>query len=308
MKKLIVGTRGSGLAVAQTNWVIKKLIEKNKNLEIETKIIKTKGDLIQNISLEKIGSKGIFIKEIEDSLLKGEIDFAIHSMKDLPTILDERFLMIKPPAREDHRDVLVTKHDIGGISDLPPGAKIGTGSKRRRYQLTEIRKDIVPVDIRGNVETRIKKIFTENLDGVVIAKAGVNRLNTKFENVKMIELNEEDFIPAPAQGILGIEILKSRSDLEDILSVLSDNEASLQNQVERDFLMTLEGGCHEPIGAYCKFGSSNRNTLYYLYGDEEGKVILKGKKFFQDKDIENIGIYTAKEIKEELKICLEKHI
>lgn len=307
MKKLVVGTRGSNLAIAQTNWVIEKLMEKNDSIFIEKKIIKTKGDLIQDISLEKIGSKGLFIKEIEESLLNGEIDFAIHSMKDLPTINDERFLLLKPPKREDHRDVLVTRHDIKNISDLPVGAKIGTGSKRRRFQLTEIRKDIIPVDIRGNVETRIKKIFLENLDGVVIAKAGINRLNMKFENVKIIDLDEDQFVSAPAQGILGIEILTKRRDLIDVFLTIADTSSSIQSKVERDFLRTLDGGCHEPIGAYCKLNSENKNILYYMYGDENGKVILIGKKYFEDKDIENIGIYTAKEIKEELKICLEKH-
>jgi len=307
MKKLVVGTRGSNLAIAQTNWVIKKLMEKNDSIFIEKKIIKTKGDLIQDVSLEKIGSKGVFIKEIEESLINGEIDFAIHSMKDLPTVNDERFLLLNPPKREDHRDVLITRHNIETISDLPVGAKIGTGSKRRRFQLTKIRKDIIPVDIRGNVETRIKKIFLEGLDGIVIAKAGINRLNIKFEDVKIIELDEDQFVPAPAQGILGIEILKERIDLEDVFSSISDISSNIQNKVERDFLRTLDGGCHEPIGAYCKLNNDNKNILYYMYGDENGKLILRGKKYFQDKDIENIGIYTAKEIKEELKICLEKH-
>lgn len=308
MKKLTVGTRGSALAVAQTNWLIERLMESDKNLTVEKKIITTKGDIIQDISLEKIGSKGIFIKEIEESLLFGEIDFAVHSMKDLPTVYDDRFVIVKPPIREDHRDVLVTKHDINSILELPAGAKIGTGSKRRGFQLKEIRKDILPMDIRGNVETRIKKIFTENLDGVVIAKAGINRLNKNFDDVKIIELDEDEFVPAPAQGILGIEILKEREDLLDILSNIADQNAYMQSIVERSFLMTLEGGCHEPIGAYCKFSDDDKNVLYYLYGDEDGKVILKGKKFFQKKNIENIGVYTAKEVKEELKICLEKRI
>ena len=174
--KIVVGTRGSKLAVTQTNWVIDKLKEKHPSVEFEVKIIKTKGDLIQNVSLDKIGDKGLFVREIEQQLIDGEIDMAVHSMKDMPSSLPEGLKFASVPKREDQRDVLILKDGYNSLEDLPQGATIGTGSKRRKYQLLNHRPDLNIVSIRGNVDTRIRKIKDENLDGIVLAASGILRV------------------------------------------------------------------------------------------------------------------------------------
>ena len=196
--KIIVGTRGSKLAVTQTNWVINKLKEKHPEVEFETKIIKTKGDLIQNVSLDKIGDKGLFVKEIEQQLIDGQIDMAVHSMKDMPSNLPEGLKFASIPKREDARDVLVLKEGYSSINDLPNGAKVATGSKRRKYQLLKYRPDLNIVPIRGNVDTRIRKIVDENLDGVVLAASGLLRVG--LEDKITYYIPKDIMIPAPAQG------------------------------------------------------------------------------------------------------------
>lgn len=167
--KVVVGTRGSKLALTQTNWVIDELKKNNPEVDFEIKIIKTKGDLVQHLSLDKIGDKGLFVKEIEQQLLYKEIDIAVHSMKDMPSCLPAGLKFAGIPKREDPRDVLILKEGYTSIDDLPQGAKIGTGSKRRKYQLLRARPDLEIVPIRGNIDTRVRKIEDENLDGVVLA-------------------------------------------------------------------------------------------------------------------------------------------
>ena len=202
--KLVVGTRGSNLALVQTNWVVDQLKKENPGVEFEIKIIKTKGDLIKDLPLDKIGDKGLFVKEIEKSLLDGEIDMAVHSMKDMPSYLPEGLKFAHSPKREDPRDALIFKEGYKSLDDLPQGARIGTGSKRRKYQLLKHRPDLEIVPIRGNIETRIKKIETEKLDGVVLAASGLRRagLDDKIDYYIPTDI----MLPAPAQGILALEI------------------------------------------------------------------------------------------------------
>ena len=218
--KIIVGTRGSKLAVTQTNWVINKLKEKHPEVEFETKIIKTKGDLIQNVSLDKIGDKGLFVKEIEQQLIDGQIDMAVHSMKDMPSNLPEGLKFASIPKREDARDVLVLKEGYSSINDLPNGAKVATGSKRRKYQLLKYRPDLNIVPIRGNIDTRIRKIVDENLDGVVLAASGLLRVG--LEDKITYYIPKDIMIPAPAQGALAIEIRENSKDIEEIINSLKD--------------------------------------------------------------------------------------
>ena len=294
--KIVVGTRGSKLALIQTNWVIDKLKERYPEIEFETKIIKTKGDLIQNVSLDKIGDKGIFVKEIEQQLIDKQIDMAVHSMKDMPSSLPEGLKFASIPKREDARDVLVLKDGYSSINDLPIGSKIATGSKRRKYQLLKHRPDLNIVPIRGNIDTRIKKIVDENLDGVVLAAAGL--LRAGLEHKISYYIPKEVMIPAPAQGALAIEIRENSTNIEEIVKSLKDIETEIQVEAERGFLDGINGSCHIPIGAYCNVEGENI-TLTGLYGDEEGNNLItktiEGKAF----QARELGLELARIISKE---------
>ncbi len=271
--KIIVGTRGSKLALVQTNWVVEQLKQANPGIEFEIKVIKTKGDLVTHLPLHKIGDKGLFTKEIEQQLLDKEIDLAIHSMKDMPSVLPEGLKFASVPKREDPRDVLVLKDGYRNIDDLPKGAKIGTGSKRRTYQLLKYRPDLEIVPIRGNIETRIRKIEDENLHGVVLAAAGLVRAG--LENQISYYIPTDIMVPAPAQGALAIEIRENNSAIEELISHIKDEITEIQVAAERGFLTGVNGSCHVPMGAYCEINDDNI-TLTGLYGDEDGsKLVIK---------------------------------
>ena len=269
--KIVVGTRGSKLAVTQTNWVIDRLKEKNPSVEFEVKIIKTKGDIIQHVSLDKIGDKGLFVKEIEQQLLDGGIDMAVHSMKDMPSSLPEGLKFASIPKREDPRDVLILKEGYSSLEDLPKGATIGTGSKRRKYQLLNHRPDLNIVPIRGNVDTRIRKIVDENLDGVVLAASGI--LRGGLEEKISYYLPTDIVVPAPAQGALAIEIRKNEPKIDEVINSLKDEITEIQVAAERGFLDGVNGSCHIPMGAYCEV-DGEKIKLTGLYGDEEGKALV----------------------------------
>ena len=294
--KIIVGTRGSKLAVTQTNWVIDKLKEKNPSVEFEVKIIKTKGDIIQNVSLDKIGDKGLFVKEIEQQLIDGEIDMAVHSMKDMPSSLPNGLKFAGIPKREDPRDVLILKEGYSSIEDLPQGATIGTGSKRRKYQLLKHRPDLEIVPIRGNIETRIKKIETEKLDGVVLAASGLRRagLDDKIDYYIPTDI----MLPAPAQGILALEIREDDKETEKIIDSIKDDITKIQIDAERGFLIGVNGSCHIPMGAYCEI-EGEKITLTGLYGDGEGKKIVVQSQVGTLADAPKIGYELAKSVLKE---------
>ena len=269
--KLVVGTRGSNLALVQTNWVVEQLKKNNPDIEFEIKIIKTKGDLIKDLPLDKIGDKGLFVKEIEKSLLDKEIDMAVHSMKDMPSYLPEGLKFAHSPRREDPRDALIFREGYKTLEDLPQGAKIGTGSKRRKYQLLKHRPDLEIVPIRGNIETRIKKIETENLDGVVLAASGLRRAG--LEEKIDYYIPTDIMLPAPAQGILALEIREDDKETEKIIDSIKDNITKVQIDAERGFLIGVNGSCHIPMGAYCEV-DGEKITLTGLYGDGDGKKIV----------------------------------
>lgn len=294
--KIVVGTRGSKLALIQTNWVVEELKKSNPHVEFEVKVIKTKGDLVTNLPLHKIGDKGLFTKEIEQELLDGVIDLAVHSMKDMPSTLPEGLKFASVPKREDPRDVLVLKDGYTSIEDLPKGAKIGTGSKRRTYQLLNHRPDLEIIPIRGNIDTRIRKIQDENLDGVVLAAAGLIRAG--LENRISYYLPSDVVVPAPAQGALALEIRANDDKIEEIISHIKDEETEIQVAAERGFLKGVNGSCHVPMGAYCEI-KGDRLRLTGLYGDEEGnKLIIKSK----EGSVENankLGLELAEEVLKE---------
>lgn len=294
--KLVVGTRGSNLALIQTNWVVDRLKEANPDIEFEIKIIKTKGDLIKDLPLDKIGDKGLFVKEIEKSLLNKEIDMAVHSMKDMPSYLPEGLKFASSPMREDPRDALISKEGYKSIDDLPKGAKIGTGSKRRKYQLLKHRPDLEIVPIRGNIETRIKKIETENLDGVVLAASGLKRAG--LEEKIDYYIPTDIMLPAPAQGILALEIRDNDEETENIINSIKDDTTKVQIDAERGFLIGVNGSCHIPMGAYCDI-DGDKIKLTGLYGDGEGKKIIIGSQEGTIEDAKKIGYELAKSVLKE---------
>ena len=294
--KLVVGTRGSNLALVQTNWVVDQLKKENPGVEFEVKIIKTKGDLIKDLPLDKIGDKGLFVKEIEKSLLDGEIDMAVHSMKDMPSYLPEGLKFAHSPKREDPRDALIFKEGYKSLDDLPQGARIGTGSKRRKYQLLKHRPDLEIVPIRGNIETRIKKIETEKLDGVVLAASGLRRagLDDKIDYYIPTDI----MLPAPAQGILALEIREDDKETERIIDSIKDDITKIQIDAERGFLIGVNGSCHIPMGAYCEI-EGEKITLTGLYGDGEGKKIVVQSQVGTLADAPKIGYELAKSVLKE---------
>ena len=294
--KLVVGTRGSNLALVQTNWVVDQLKKENPGVEFEVKIIKTKGDLIKDLPLDKIGDKGLFVKEIEKSLLDGEIDMAVHSMKDMPSYLPEGLKFAHSPKREDPRDALIFKEGYKSLDDIPQGARIGTGSKRRKYHLLKHRPDLEIVPIRGNKETRIKKIETEKLDGVVLAASGLRRagLDDKIDYYIPTDI----MLPAPAQGILALEIREDDKETEKIIDSIKDDITKIQIDAERGFLIGVNGSCHIPMGAYCEI-EGEKITLTGLYGDGEGKKIVVQSQVGTLADAPKIGYELAKSVLKE---------
>lgn len=299
--KILVGTRGSNLALTQTKWVVSQLQNNYPDVEFEIKKITTTGDRIQNVSLDKIGEKGVFVKEIEEQLISGEIDLAVHSMKDMPGELPEGLMFSWVPEREDYRDVIVLKEGYKSLEDLPQGAVIGTGSKRRQYQLSTYRKDLRFDSIRGNIETRVRKIEEQNLHGVILAAAGLKRTGL-FDKLKdRIEPIEAHIIlPSPAQGILAIEIREENTKVHKMIESINHNESYLQAVAERSFLRGLNGNCHIPMGALCTLKGENIE-IEGLLGNEDGSVLIKKSIFGSKEDAKELGWKLAKDILEEMK-------
>ncbi|MDU5723472.1 MAG: hydroxymethylbilane synthase [Clostridium butyricum] len=274
MDKLILATRKSKLAQVQTEIVMDSL--KNKiNKESEKLLIVTEGDRKLDVSLNKIGGKGLFVKDIECALLEGKADAAVHSMKDVPYELSSEFEITAIIEREDIRDVLISKDNIP-FSKLRYGAKIGTSSIRRAAQLKLLRSDIEVVPIRGNVQTRLAKMESENLDGIILAAAGIHRL--KLDNIITEYFDPKEFLPAVSQGAIGIECVKN-SENSKYFKMLDNGEARITVEAERSFMRELKGDCHSLIGAY----SEVTGDELYMIGiyDLNGVIVRKditGKK------------------------------
>lgn len=299
--KITVGSRGSKLAVVQTEWLLEELRKAHPEIEFEMKIIRTRGDKIQHKALDKIGEKGLFTKELEEALLNKSIDMAVHSMKDMPSRLPEGLTLSVPPMREDPRDVLVTLHQIKSFEELPKDAVIGTGSKRRMYQLTQKRSDLNVVGIRGNIDTRIRKMQEQHLDGIILAAAGLKRIDAfDTKDYTCIPLDPKAFIPAPAQGILAVEIREDNDVVKDLMADISNPVTDAQMKAERKFLTSLDGSCHIPIGAYGRV-EGDQMTLYGLYGNESGTVLHTGSISGRIEDAEELGDQLAKELKKMLR-------
>lgn len=253
MKRLTIGTRGSDLALWQANY-IKDLLA-GIGVEAELKIIKTQGDKILNLRLDKLEGKGFFTKELEEELMGGTIDIAVHSHKDLPTNHPAGLIIAAVPEREDPSELLLILKDCVDVTQklsLKTGAMVGTSSNRRKAQLLALRPDLNIEDLRGNVPTRIGKLLDEDYDAILLAKAGVNRLKIDLSEFHVEVVDTTELVPAPAQGALAIQIRENDPELYEVLQKIHHQETAEEIAVERKVLNLFEGGCHMPLGCYCK--------------------------------------------------------
>ena len=288
-KTIKIGTRGSKLALWQANWVKSALNAENTSIAVELVPIKTRGDKILDVPLAKVGGKGLFVKEIEDALLNGRIDLAVHSMKDMPSEIPDGLCVGAIPEREIPQDVLISKKGLL-LHDLMPGARIGTSSLRRSAQLLHARPDLVILPLRGNIDTRLKKLETENLDAIILAAAGVKRLG--LENRITEYIDENIMLPAVGQGALCIEIRQNDPEIEPIIAALNHQESWTVVMGERAFLNRLEGGCQVPIAAHGKI-EKNTFTLCGLVAAVDGTTVIKETLSGPEDSSESIGVKLA---------------
>lgn len=246
MKKLIIATRGSKLALWQSEHVKAELEKAHPGLEVELSVMMTKGDKILDVALAKIGGKGLFTKELEEAMLRGEAHIAVHSLKDVPMEFPKGLKLGVISKREDVRDAMLSEK-YASLEALPEGAVVGTTSLRRRMQLLKIRPDFVIKNLRGNVNTRIRKLKDGEFDAIILASAGIKRLGLENEVNFFTPISKEVMIPASGQAALGIEIIDN-PEVERLVGILNDEEAIIETSVEREFIAVLEGGCQVPIG------------------------------------------------------------
>ena len=292
MKEIIIGTRGSKLALCQAEEV-KEIIENiSENRKISLKIIKTRGDKILDVALSKIGDKGLFVKEIESALLNKEIDMAVHSLKDLPSVIPPELFIAAVPPRADYRDVLISKDNLKFI-DLPEKSVIGTSSLRRMAQVLNQRKDLVVKDIRGNLDTRLKKLKEEDYSAIIVAAAGLIRMNWKD---KISEYFSPDIIlPAAGQGALAIEARKDDEEIKKLLKSLNDSNTYQAVAAERSFLNFLEGGCQIPVGALATIKEETL-TLKGMVSSLDGSKIFRGQIKGPVEEGQKLGVKLAKKL------------
>jgi hydroxymethylbilane synthase len=288
-KAIKIGTRGSKLALWQANWVKSALTLLHPFFAFEIVIIKTKGDKILDVPLAKVGGKGLFVKEIEDALLNGSIDLAVHSMKDMPAEIPDGLCIGAIPKRETPLDVLISKDGLP-LTELKTHARVGTSSLRRASQLLHIRPDLVILPLRGNIDTRLGKLETENLDAIILAAAGIKRLG--FENRITEHLDENIMLPAAGQGALCVEIRQDDPEVGPIVVSLEDNQTKVIVMGERAFLRRLEGGCQVPIAAHGKI-VENRFTLCGLVATLDGTTVIKETFSGPVDSSETIGLELA---------------
>ena len=292
MTRLVIATRKSPLALAQANWVAERLKAKQPGLEVELKKIVTQGDKILDVALAKVGGKGLFVKEIEEALLRGEADLAVHSMKDVPAELPDGLLIAGVSEREDVRDALVSKNGTG-LAELPPEAKIGTSSLRRGAQLLALRPDFQIVSIRGNVQTRLKKMEEQGLHAVILASAGLSRLG--LSEIITYKIPVQTLLPAVGQGALGMECRGEDEETRRLVLSISDPNAASAVEAERAFLARLEGGCQVPIAGYAVLEGAEV-ALSGLVSSLDGKQVIRGQGRAKKEQAANLGRQVAQEV------------
>lgn len=311
-RTLIIGTRGSELALWQANYIKDRLAE--KGIESELKIIKTQGDNIQHLRLDKLEGKGFFTKELEEELLSEKIDIAVHSHKDLPTVNPPGLIIAAVSDREDPSELLlILKESVDSKKkfNLKEDAVVGTSSNRRKSQLLSFRPDFKVKDLRGNVNTRIRKLRAKDYDAIMIAKAGVKRIEIDLSDLHVEEINPTEFIPAPAQGVLAIQIRETDKELFQALQSIHNKEVAEAIGVERKVLNLFEGGCHMPLGSYCRFedgkyqvwtskaneGGDFPDRLFVSAKNTEGLAELILEKFNQNRKLPK-SVFISRELSE----------
>ncbi len=289
---LVIGTRGSQLALWQAEWIQARLREVAPSVSIRIQRIRTSGDKILDVPLAKIGGKGLFVKEIEEALFRREIDLAVHSMKDVPSALPEGMAIVCVPAREDARDALLTRDHLA-FHDLPAGSKIGTSSLRRQAQLLAHRPDLVVAMLRGNLNTRLRKLQEEEFDAIVLAAAGLSRLGWAHHVTEYIPSTLS--LPAIGQGALGIESRADDAFVRELLAPINDRETWIAVSTERAFLDRLEGGCQVPIAGHAVL-ENQRVKFEGLVASLDGKHIIRDQIEGPVEDAALLGVSLADRI------------
>ncbi len=282
-KKIVLGTRGSRLAMWQAEWVKAALEATGKGITVELSKIKTTGDKILDVPLAKVGGKGLFVKEIEEAMLRGEIDIAVHSMKDVPTDFPDGLHLAVICEREDPRDALIS-NSFSSFYDLPHGARVGTSSLRRSCQLLSIRPDLNILSLRGNLDTRLGKLDEGQFDAIILAAAGVKRLGWQDRITQY--LSTDISLPAIGQGAIGIECRRDDAEINLLIGALNHNNSYICVSSERACLKKLEGGCQVPIAAHAEI-NGEWLTVRGLVGSLDGKTIIKSK---MEGNVESAGV------------------
>ncbi len=291
--RIVIGSRGSELALWQANFVKKELEKKNKNVSVEIKIIKTTGDKILDVALSKIGDRSLFTKELEVELLNKKIDLAVHSLKDLQTVIPKGLKLSAVTKRHNVNDVLIARKKGTTIFNLPENAVVATGSLRRRCQLLHIRPDLNIVELRGNVPSRIKKFLESDWDAIILARAGVERL--KLNKYISSIIKTDVMLPAVGQGALGIETRADNKIVNEIVKSIHHENTYKAVLAERALLKTLEGGCQVPIGAFAEI-KQNGLSLNALVGSLDGSITYRKKIRGSKNNPEKLGKKLANEL------------
>ena len=304
MKKLVIATRKSQLALWQSEHIKALLEEAYPDMEVELSTFTTKGDKILDTPLAKIGGKGLFTKELEDAMLSGDAHIAVHSLKDVPTVFPDGLTLGAITKRENPKDAFLSM-TYEDIDSLPKGAVVGTTSLRRRMQLLSYRPDLKIKSLRGNVNTRLKKLKDGEFDAIILATAGIKRLGFEEEVKYFTPIKRSIMIPAMGQAALGIECVDDPK-IKEIVSVLNDKEAFIETTIERDFVDMLQGGCQVPIGVNANLKSDGTIKVRAIVGMPDGSKMIKEKLVAKKSDYKHIGKELAESLIENGAIKLLK--